>query len=609
MENRRYIVQGIFVLVGLIFLFKLFSLQVADKTYSLKAERNIILPIVEYPFRGLIYDRNGKTIVYNDPIYDLMVVPRDVYIADTLAFCSLLKISQSEFEEKIQLARKYSTVKPSPFLKKISQEEYARIQDKLYNYNGFFVNTRTVRKYVTPILANELGYIAEVDPNELATDTASYYRSGDFIGKTGLEKYYENELRGHRGVSYKMVNVRGIEKGSFKGGAYDTASVPGNNIITTIDTELQGYAESLFKGKRGSVVAIEPSTGEILVMLSSPSYDPNLLSGRKFSSNYEGIESDTNNVLFNRAIMAQYPPGSIFKAVQALVALDKNVITADEQFYADAARARMADHGASGYYNITKGIQHSSNTFFDEVMRRIVMQKKHPSVFIDSKYGLAEWTEAVKKFGFGSPLGLDIPGEKSGLLPDTTLYNTRIGRHSWKYSNIYSLSIGQGELLVTPIQVANLAATIANRGYYIKPHLVKAIEENGITRSLNFDKIDIGIADEHYDAIYEGMAKAVRKTAPRAVINDIEILGKTGTAENGIKDETLDHSVFMAFAPRENPTIAIAVYVENAGMGGRAAGMTASLIIEKYLRGYIKKNWWNREAYVLKGDFIDETNN
>ena len=609
MENRRYVVQGIFILIGLIFLIKLFALQVADKSYSFKAERNIIQPVVEYPFRGLIYDRNGKTIVYNDPIYDLMIVPRDAYVADTAAFCALFNITKEEFDLNFQTAKKYSTVKPSAFLKKISQEEYARIQDQLYNYQGFFVNARTVRKYDLPILANELGYIAEVDPNDLEKDSTDYYKSGDYIGKTGLEKYYEPEMRGQRGVSYKMVNVRGIDKGSFKEGAYDTLSVPGKNIITTINAELQTYAESLFVGKRGSVVAIEPATGEILVMVSSPSYDPNLLSGRNFSSNFVTIASDTNNLLFNRAIMAQYPPGSIFKTVQALIALDKNVIKPDEQFFANVAKARMGDHAPTGYYDMAKGLEYSSNTYFSEVMRRVINQGKNSNLFIDSKLGLAEWTEAVKKFGFGSPLGLDLPGEKGGNVPDTTLYNKNHGRHRWAYSGINSLAIGQGEVTVTPLQVANLGAIIANRGYYIKPHLVKAVEENGVTNNLIFERINTGTHDEYYDAIYEGMARAVKRTAPRAVINDIEILGKTGTAENGVKDESLDHSVFMAFAPRENPTIAIAVYVENAGQGGRAAGSTASLIIEKYLRGYIKKTWWKREEYVLKGDFSDQTNN
>lgn len=609
MENRRYIVQGIFVLIGLVFLVKLFALQVIDTSYQFKAERNIIQPIIEYPFRGIIYDRNKKPIVYNEPIYDLMVVPKDVYVGDTVAFCDLLNITEEEFTQSLNKARKYSAVKPSSFYKKISNEQYASIQDQLYNYKGFFVNARTVRRYTSPILANELGYIAEVDPDELLNDTTNYYKSGDYIGKTGLEKQYESEMRGQRGVSYKMVNVRGIDKGSFNDGTYDTLSKPGNNIISTINTDLQTYAESLFKGKRGSAVAIEPSTGEILVMVSSPSYNPNDLSGRKFSDNFKTIASDTNNVLFNRATMAQYPPGSIFKTVQALVALDKNVIKADEQFFAQVVDSRMGDHAPSGYYDMAKGLEFSSNTYFLEVMKRVVNQGKSSNLFIDSELGLAEWTAAIKKFGFGSPLGLDLPGEKGGNVPDTAYYNKIYGKHRWAYSGIRSLAIGQGEVLVTPLQVANLAAIIANRGFYIKPHLVKAIEVNGTTENLSYEKINTGSHDEYYDAIYEGMARAVRKTAPRAIINDIEILGKTGTAENGVKDESLDHSVFMAFAPRENPTIAIAVYVENSGMGGRAAGMTASLIIEKYLRGYIKKNWYNREAYVLKGDFIDATNN
>ena len=603
MENRRFVVQGIFVLIGLVFLVKLFALQVIDTSYQFKAERNIIQPIVEYPFRGLIYDRNKRPIVYNEPIYDLMVVPKDVHLKDTTAFCELLNISEDQFLENMKVARNYSSVKPSAFLKKISNEEYARIQDQLYDYRGFFVNARTVRKYSSPVLANELGYIAEVDKDDLAKDSTNYYKAGDYIGKTGLEKYYEDELRGQRGVSYKMVNVRGIDKGSFKDGSYDTLSVPGNNIVTTIDLGLQEYAEFLMKGKRGSIVAIEPSTGEILAMVSSPSYDPNSLSGRDFSKNYEKIASDTTNPLFNRAIMAKYPPGSTFKTVQSLIALDKGLIRIDEQFFADVSKSRMGDHAPSGYYDITKGLQYSSNVYFYEVMRRIVRQGKSPSLFVDSKLGLAEWTNAVRKFGFGSTLGLDIPGENPGNVPDTTYYNNLYGRHAWGYVTIYSLSIGQGELEVTPIQVANLAAIIANKGHYYKPHLVKAIEKDGEIEPLNFEKIVATDNVEDYDAVHEGMALAAKK-AWRAVIPDIEILGKTGTAETGIKGETKDNSAFMAFAPRENPKIAISVYVENAGWGAGAAATTASLIIEKHLRGYIKKSGLYREKYVLDADFL-----
>ncbi len=607
MESRRYVVQGIFVLIGLIFLIKLFALQVADKSYSFKAERNIIQPITEYPFRGLIYDRNGNTIVYNEPLYDLMVVPKDVYVADTTAFCDLLQITPEDFEEKLVTAREYSRGKPSPFLKKISHEEYARIQDQLYSYRGFFVNSRTIRRYSAPILANELGYIAEIDPEGLAQDSTDYYKSGDHIGKTGLEKYYENELRGQRGVSYKMVNVSGIEKGSFKDGALDTLSVPGNNLITTIDADLQAYAEKLLRGKRGSVVAIEPSTGEILVMASAPTYDPNLLTGRKFSSNYEEIASDTTNPLFNRAIMAKYPAGSIFKTVQALIALDEGVTDTQEKIYCDTFS--IGDHAPPGYYDIKKGIAMSSNNYFFELMKRVVNQKPDPNKFIEGRYGLDRWEKSIRNFGFGDPIGVDIPGEQDGLVPGVDYYDQIYGKNTWKYSNIASLSIGQGELLVTPIQMANLAAILANRGHFFKPHLVRGFEKDGEEELLTFDKITPGKGVDYYPDVIDAMISALPQTAPRALVNDIEIAGKTGTAENGVKDETADHSVFIAFAPKDNPKIAIAVYVENAGWGGRAAAMTATLVIEKYLRGYIKKNWYNREEYVLKGDFIDDKQN
>ena len=607
LDKRRYIIQGAFVLIGLVFLIKLFALQVIDKSYSFKAERNIIQEIIEYPFRGLIYDRNKKLVVYNDPIYDLMVVPKDVYIPDTVAFCKLLGITMEAFNEKMSQARDYSSVKPSQFLKKISQEEYASIQDNLYQYNGFFVNSRTVRKYTLPIMANSIGYIGEIDQNQLDNDTSEYYQAGDHIGITGLEKSYEQALRGERGASFKMVNVRGIEKGSFKDGAYDVASVPGANLITTIDAELQAYAEKLLEGKRGSIVAIEPSTGEILVMASAPTYDPNLLTGRNFSGNFEVIAGDTTNPLFNRAIMAEYPAGSIFKSVQALIALDEGATNTTERIYCDTFK--IGDHAPPGYYDIRKGIAKSSNNYFYEILRRLLNRNEDPNTYIDTRIGLEKWADNVEKFGFGKPVGIDIPNEKSGLIPRSERYDNMYGKNRWKYSNIASLSIGQGEIQVTPIQMANLAAIIANRGHYYKPHLVKGAEVNGEVTWKTFEKIVPGKGTDYYPTVIEAMSTAIKETAPRAVINDIEICGKTGTAENGLKDDTPDHSVFMAFAPREEPKIAIAVYVENSGWGGRAAGMTASLVIEKYLRGYIKKNWWNREEYVLKGDFLDGKQN
>lgn len=606
LENRRLVIQGLFILVGVVFLVKLFALQVADNTYQMKAERNIVHTIVEYPFRGLMYDREGRLIVYNEPIYDLMVVPRDVYVADTAEFCRLFEITQEEFLANMQKARAYSPVKPSPFLKKISHQKYAQIQDHLYQFNGFYANPRTVRKYTQPILANEVGYIGEVSPRDLELDTTEYYKSGDYKGITGLEQFYEDELRGERGESRKVVNVNGIEKGSFRNGELDIPSVPGKNLITTIDLDLQAYAEKLMAGSRGSVVAIDPATGEILVMVSAPSYDPNLLAGKNFGKYFDEIKNDTTAPLFNRAIQAKYPPGSIFKTVQALIALDEGVITTDEKM--KVTLGKIGDHAPAGMYDVTRGIELSSNNYFHEVMRRIVVQGRAESYFTDSHLGMDEWAEAVRRFGFGNKLGLDIRGEEAGLVPDTEYYDRMYPKEkgSWAYSTIFSLSIGQGELLVTPLQVANLAAIIANKGYYYTPHLVSAIEQNGEKTELEFEKHFTGKGDEYYPAIIEGMVRAVKGTAQRAVIPDITIAGKTGTAENGKKDETLDHSVFMAFAPAENPQIAIAVYTENAGWGGRASGVTASLIIEKYIRGYIEKRRLYLEDYITEKKYLED---
>ena len=603
LDSRRYVIQAVFVVVGLVFLIKLFALQVVDKTYQLKAERNIIQTITQYPFRGLMYDREGKLIVYNEPMYDLMVVPRDVYVGDTATFCSLFEITEEEFVTNLQTAREYSSVKPSTFLKKLSHERYAQIQDHLHQFNGFFVNPRTVRKYAQPILANQVGYIGEVSPKDLEKDTADYYKSGDYIGITGLEKHYEDVLRGERGVNQKLVNVNGIEKGKYRDGELDVASIPGMNLRTTIDLKLQAYAEYLMEGKRGSVVAIEPSTGEILAMVSVPSYDPNQLSGKSFGKYFDEIKGDTTAPLFNRAIQAKYPPGSIFKTVQALIALDEGVIGPEEQLRVNLAA--LGDHAPAGLYDVARGIEFSSNNYFHDVMKKVIQQNADPSIFVDSRLGLEKWTAAVKRFGFGHPLGIDIDGEVSGTVPDVEMYDKMHGRGRWAYSGIYSLSIGQGELEVSPLQVANLAAIIANRGYYITPHLVKSIEENGEETQLSFEKHYTGKGDEYYPAIIEGMTRAVKKTAPRAVIKDITIAGKTGTAENGAKGEVYDHSVFMAFAPADAPKIAIAVYTENAGWGGRASGSIASLLIEKRIRGFIKKNGWNREKYVREKLYLE----
>ncbi len=592
-ENRKLFVQGGVILVALIFAVKLFSIQVLDTNYKLAAENNIVQKIIEYPFRGLLYDRNGQIVVHNTPVYDLMVIPKEVQIKDTLEFCSILGIELQDFEDRIVSARKYSAIHPSIFEGQLTNEQFARIQDRLVEFIGFNIRARTVRQYQYKGLANALGYIGEISRRQLQNDTTNIYRQGDFIGISGLEASYEQELRGQTGVSYKMVNVRGIEQGSFKNGEYDTLSVSGKDLMLTIDADLQSYAERLMEGKVGSVVALEPATGEILAFVSAPSYDPNILTGKNFSQNYLSLEVDTLKPLFNRPLMAMYPPGSIFKTIQSLIALQEGVVTPTEEIYCDGTL--ITDHAPPGYYNMHEGIKRSSNNFFCQVFRRIIRQGVSENPFTDARLGVDKWKEYVQRFGLGVPLGIDLPNETPGNIPGSSYYNRLYGNGRWGFSNIYSLSIGQGEILMNPIQMANVSAIIANKGFYYPPHMVKNYDLSDKYKK----QVQTGINEEYYDLVIEAMSEALRGTAPRAIIRDIEICGKTGTAEN---PHGADHSVFMAFAPKENPQIAISVYVENAGWGGGAAASIASLLIEDYLKGEITRSWI--EDYVLKGEFV-----
>ncbi len=600
LDSRKYIIRGLILLIGVIFASKLFSIQVLNQSYRLAAESNIVQEIIEYPYRGLMFDRNGKLLVYNEPSYDLMVVPQEVQFLDTVAFCKAFGLERAEFEEKMRKASRYSDIKPSQFIKQLRNEDFARIQDQMVNFRGFYPKARTVRKYSHNGLANVFGYIGEISPRQLDKDTSNYYKSGDYIGITGIESSYEEQLRGRRGVKFKMVNVRGIEKGSFKGGSLDTLAIPGENIQLTIDLDLQEYAEKLMDGKIGSVVAIEPATGEILSFVSSPSYDPNLLAGRNFGKNFSSIVNDSLQPLFNRPLMAMYPPGSIFKIIQGLVALQEGVVSADEQIYCD--HSLIGDHAPFGDYDMEKAIKYSSNNYFYKVFRRLITRGvpgDPKSQFKQAPIGLRRWKEMVSQFGLGQPLGVDLPGEGAGQIPGPALYNNLYGTGRWKFSNIYSLSIGQGEITLNPIQMANLAAIMANKGYYYIPHVTKGVGDSGYLDPKYTTRVDTHIAAEHFPPVISGMEQALYGTGQRAIIKDIAICGKTGTVENPHGE---DHSVFMAFAPKENPQIAIAVYVENAGWGGRAAASIASLLIEEHVRGEITRPWL--EEFVLKGDFL-----
>ena len=599
-DNRKYIIQIIFIVIGLIFLVKLFSIQVLDNRYKLAAENNVINKSIQYPYRGLVYDRNQKIIVHNTPVFDIMVVPKEIAVADTAAFCQLLDISQEEFVIRTQKAKKYSYIKQSLFYSQLSNEEFAKIQTQLVAYKGFYPVARTVRKYPEPVLANGLGYIGEVSKRQLERDTTNYYQQGDFIGISGIEAAYENELRGKRGVKYKLVNVRGIEKGSFNDGKFDTLSIPGNNIVSSIDLDLQKYAEYLMQDKVGSIVAIEPSTGEILAFVNSPSYDPNLLAGRNYSKNFSSLSQDTLKPLFNRPIMAQYRPGSVFKLVQSLIALQEGVITPSTRTVCN--RGIINCHGAHTNEDLHGAIKYSCNPYFYDTFRKIIQQRKEPKMNDDASVGLAVWNEYLDRFGFGRRLGVDIPNESRGMTPQPVLYDKYYGKGHWNFYTVYSLSIGEGELLTTPLQVANFAAILANRGYFIKPHLVKGIDTPDSYYKLEYDKEDTGINPEHFTTVVDAMGEIVDGTARIARVSDIQIAGKTGTVQN---KDTFDHSAFMAFAPKDNPKIAISVYVENAGWGGGVAAAISGLLIEKYVKGDVAANRAWVENYVMTKAYLN----
>ncbi len=599
-ETRKYIVQFVFILVGLIYCIKLFQLQFLDETYGPAAEDNILRKIRDYSYRGIIYDRNGELLVHNDPVFDLMVIPKEASVKDTTKFCKLLVITREQFITKMDEAKDYDMYQPSVFLKMLSIEDFAKFEDFLVDFPGFYPQVRSLRGYEHNSLANALGYVGEISKPKLDRDTTGSYKQGDYIGISGVELEYEKELKGENGVEYKMVNVRGVVKGSFKNGRRDSLSVSGVNLTSTIDLELQQYGEWLMEGLAGGAVAIEPKTGEILSIISSPSYSPGFLSGRLFSQNFAELTLDSLKPLFNRATMSVYPPGSTFKPLQALIALQEGVIAPNEQIFCSGAL--VGDHAPSGYYNVFKAIQKSSNNYFYIVFRRIINRNLSENTFIDSRLGLEVWNEYLYNFGLGKPLGIDIPNEKGGQIPSPELYNRIYGENSWKWSTINSISIGQGEILISPLQMANYSAAIANRGYYYTPHIIKEVGESGKPKEKYLEKHDTGIDTVHFGTVIDALEAVVNApggTGFRAAIPGIKVCGKTGTSQNPHGE---DHSVFIAFAPKDDPKIAISVYVQNAGQGARAAASIAGLMMEKYLTGEIKKVWI--EDYLKRGHFI-----
>ncbi len=596
--ERKKIIVGIILLTGIIFLIRLFHLQVIDKTYKVSASNNVLRYITDYPARGLIYDRHGELLVYNEAHFDLMVIPSQARGIDTLEFCELLGIDKEAYAHRITQARTYSPYRASIFERQISMETYAAFQEKMFRFPGFYVQPRTLRKYPMPIAAHTFGYIGEVGPEIVANDP--YYRSGDYIGISGLERSYEKELRGQKGLRIRMVDVLNRDIGPHLEGRFDTLSVPGKDLYVSLDGLLQAYGEQLMQNKRGSIVAIEPETGEILAMVSTPSYDPNLLVGRARGGNYRVLQMNPSKPLFNRALMAQYPPGSVFKIVNTLIAMQEGVVNNHTRIPCPGAytsgniTVRCRDH--PGPVNILSSIQYSCNTFSCIAFRNTIDK----STFGNIQGGLGSWRNHVLSFGFGKTFGTDLPFELSGLIVSPDYYDRIYGNRGWRSLTIISLAIGQGEIGTTPIQLANMAATVANRGYYVAPHMVRAIAHpDSILESFREKKYTT-IDKDHFEPMVDALHHVVNEGTGRfSKIPGIEMAGKTGTVQNPHGE---NHSVFIAFAPVNNPKIAISVVVENAGYGSTWAAPIASLMVEKYLTRTVERTWF--EQRVMEARFM-----
>ncbi|MBN1414533.1 MAG: penicillin-binding protein 2 [Bacteroidales bacterium] len=600
--GRKNIIAVMVMVAAFILVARLFYIQVIDSSYKLSAENNSKRIETIYAARGLIYDRNHSLLVYNQPAYDLMIAPFELKSFDSIALCDLLNIDMERLRSGIARV-KIPKYRRDPFIKQLSPETYAVLQERLFRFPGFYVRSRTLRKYSKEMAAHVLGYVGEVD--EKTIENNSYYVMGDYIGISGIEGYYEEFLRGEKGQEVLLVDVHGRVKGPYQGGRFDEDARVGSNFICTIDARLQEYGEMLMKNYKGSIVAIEPSTGEILTLISSPSYNPSLLVGRQRSHNYGKLESDSLEPLFNRALMANYPPGSTFKPVHALIGLQEGVIDVNSTFscnlgyYAKGVRVGCHDHASP--LKLLAGIQNSCNAYFCNVFRRILEDPKYPSV--TDAYN--NWRNHILSFGFGNTLNADFTNELRGFIAPSSYYDRYYGEHHWSALTVISLAIGQGELLITPLQMANMVACIANRGYYYIPHMVKQIEgvDTLDRRFTHQHKVDIDTAN--FNRVVEGMYLAVNggpgRTAGIARINNIAVCGKTGTAENPHGE---DHSVFIAFAPNDEPKIAIAVYVEHGKWGASYAAPIASLLIEKYLTDTISPNRKWIEARMLSRNLL-----
>lgn len=584
-EYRKFIIGGIALFIVLSYIARLAYLQLSDEEYKVRAESNAFLNNVIFPSRGVIYDRNGELLVYNQPAYDIMVIMREVQNLDTLDFCKTVGITKKMFDERMALIKDrnknpgYSTYTQQLFMAQIPSEEFSIFQEKLFRFHGFYVRERTIRRYATDHCAHILGDVAEVSPADVERD--EYYDPGDYIGKQGVERSYEPELRGIKGIEVLLRDARGRIQGHYRNGALDRKPVPGKNLTLSIDAKLQALGERLMEGKMGAIVAIEPKTGEILCMVSAPSYDPHRMEGKQRGIQMMEMQRDPMKPMLNRAISGTYPPGSTFKTSQGLTFLQEGIITSSTAYPCSRGfrfgGMKVGCHGHGAPLPLVPAIATSCNGYFCWGLYHMLGNRKK---YKNIQQAITTWKDYMVSMGFGYKLGVDLPGEARGMIPNAQFYD-KAYKESWNALGVISIAIGQGEVTLTPLQIANLGATIANRGYYITPHIVKGIEDGHIADSLKV-KHYTKVEKQYYEMVVEGMRKAVLGgTCRGANTSQYAVCGKTGTAQNRGKD----HSAFMGFAPMDKPQIAVAVYVENGGFGATFGVPIGALIMEQYING------------------------
>ena len=590
LENRKYVIGGVAIFIVVVYILRLFALQIMSDDYKKNADSNAFLKKIDYPSRGVITDRNGKLLVFNQPSYDVMIVVNEARNRlDTLEFCNALNITKEEFDKRMETIKDrsknpgYSRFTQQLFMSQLSDKDFSIFHEKMFRFPGIYIQRRSIRQYQYPVAAHVLGDVAEVSPADIEED--EYYQPGDYIGKLGVERKYEKQLRGEKGVQILLRDAHGRIQGSYQNGALDKRPVPGKNLTLSIDYDLQALGERLMEGKIGSIVAIEPSTGEVLCMVSSPNYDPRIMVGRARSKNHRRLSTDPTKPLLNRSIMGQYPPGSTFKTTQGLTFLSENIISPTTPFGCSHGfyfrGLHVGCHGHASPLSIVPALSTSCNAFFCWGLYYMIGNR--------SKYGSVQnamntWRDYMVSMGFGYKLGIDLPGEKRGLIPNADFYDKAYKR-SWNGLTIISISIGQGEVNATPLQIANLGATIANRGYFYVPHVVRKVQGEPLDSTYT-QRHYTKATKKAYDYVVQGMRASVLGGTCRALGRyDFMACGKTGTAQN----RGHDHSVFMGFAPMDNPKIAVAVYVENGGWGADYGVPLGGLIMEQYIHGKLSE--------------------